>query len=72
MSNHISESMAGISSCKFPRHVYQCGIKNGNLIEPYFKISIMLTTNDPVKLEYLEKHFKNKGYDTLNNRSRNS
>ena len=72
MNNHISESRTGISSCKFPRHVYHCGIKNGKLNEPYFEINIMLTTNDPLKLEYLEKHFQNKGYDTLNNPARDS
>ena len=29
-------------------------------------MNVMLTTNDPVKLEYLEKHFQSRGYDTLN------
>ena len=29
----------------------------------------MLVTNDSVKLEHLEKHFQNKGHDTLNNSS---
>ena len=71
MNNHIAESRSGISSCKFPRHVHQCGIKNKNLIEPFFEINVMLTTSDSVKLEYLEKHFQNKGYDTLNNPLRN-
>ena len=36
MKNHISECRTGISSYNFPGHVYQCGIKNGNLIEHFF------------------------------------
>ena len=27
MNNHISESRRGISSCEFPRHVYQFGFQ---------------------------------------------
>ena len=40
MNNHISEFRTAISSCKFPGHVYLCGIKNGNLTEPFFEINI--------------------------------
>lgn len=29
MNDHILESQTGNSSCKFLRHIYQCGIKNG-------------------------------------------
>ena len=57
MNNDISESRTCISTCKFPRHIYQCGNKNGNLIEPFFEINVVLTTNDPVELEYLENYF---------------
>ena len=71
MSNDIPESRTCISSCKFPKHVYQCGSKNGNLIEPFFQIDVTLTTNDPAKLEYLENYFQSKGY-MLNNPLRNS
>ena len=71
MSNHISESRTGTSSCTFSRHIYQCDIKNGNFIEP-FEINFMLRSNDAVKFKYLEKHFQNKGYDLLNNPLRNS
>ena len=40
MNNHISR--IGFSSCWFPRHVYQCGIKNGNLIKPLSKMENFL------------------------------
>ena len=70
MKNHISEPRTGISSFKSPRHFSQCGTKNGNLMTPFLKIKAILTTNDTVKLEYLEKHFQNKSYDTLSNPSR--
>lgn len=36
MDNRYSESRIGIPNCKFSRHVYKCGIKNRNLIEPFF------------------------------------
>ena len=38
MNNPISQSRTGFSSSWFPRHVYQCGIKNGNLIKPLSKM----------------------------------
>ena len=60
ITNDISESRTGMWGCKFSRHVCQCGIKNGNLTEPFFEIKFMLTTNDPVELEYLQKHFQNR------------
>ena len=61
-NNYISESRTGISSCKFPRHVYQWVIKNGNLNELFSEINFMLAANDPVRWQYLENHFQNKGY----------
>ena len=57
----------GISSCKFPRHFFHCGIKNGNLEEPFFYVNIMMTLKDPQKLEFYEKYLRQNGYDTLNN-----
>ena len=42
MNNHISESRTGTSSCNFPRHVHECGQRNKNLKEPYFKIYVVL------------------------------
>ena len=66
MNQHISECGDGISTAKFPRHVFQCGVKNGNLKEPFFEINIMMSLKDPQKLEYYERYFQNKGFDTLN------
>ena len=53
MNNHISESRTNMSSCKFPRLVYQCSIKNGNKYYVKNKLeliskmvtNIILTTN---------------------------
>ena len=70
MNQHISECRTGVSTCKFPRHVFSCGTKNNNPKEPFFSIDIMLRLNQSDKLETLEKHFNLKGYDTLNNPSR--
>ena len=30
-----SDCMTGVSACKFPRHVYDCGINNNCLQEPF-------------------------------------
>lgn len=51
-NEHISESRTDVSSCKFPRHDFQYGIKYGNLREHFVEINVMLTTNDPAKSEY--------------------
>ena len=66
MNNHISESRTGKSYCNFPKHVYNCGIKNNCLIEPFFKIFIMMRLSDSSRLETYEKHFQRKGCDTMN------
>ena len=47
----------GISTCKFPHHVYDCGIKNDCLEEPFFSLNIILQLNKSDKLETIEKHF---------------
>jgi len=66
MNQHISESRTGSSSCKFPQHVYDCGLKNNCLNEPYFKIFIMMKLNNSDRLEIIERHLQLKGYDTMN------
>ena len=66
ISQHVSDCKAGISACKFPRHVYDCGIKNNCLQEPFFSLNIMLQLNKSDKLETIEEHFHLKGYDTMN------
>ena len=66
MNQHISECRDGISTCKFPRHVHNCGIKNNRLKEPFFEINIMFKLSDSRRLELLEQLYQSKGYDTLN------
>ena len=55
INQHISECKTGVSTYEFPHHVYDCGIKNNCLQEPFFSLN-MLRLN------------KN---DTMNNRGRN-
>ena len=40
MDQHINDSRTGISTYKFPIHVYKCGFKNKRLNEPFFKINV--------------------------------
>ena len=67
INQHISDCKTGDSTCKFPRHVYDCGIKNNCLEEPFFSLNIMLRLNKSGRLETIEKHFHLKCYDTMNN-----
>ena len=41
INQHISDCKTGISTCKFLRHVCDCGIKNNCLEEPFFSLNIM-------------------------------
>ena len=47
MNNHISESRTEISSCIFPRHVFECGNRNKNLKEPFFKVYAFMALKSP-------------------------
>ena len=71
INQHIFDCKTGVSTCKFPRHVYDCGIKNNCLEEPFFILNIMLRLNKSDRLETIEKHFHLKDYDTMNNPGRN-
>ena len=71
INQHISDCKTGVSTCKFPRHVYDCGIKNNCLEEPFFSLNNMLQLNKKDRLETIEKHFHLKDYDTMNNPGRN-
>ena len=42
VNRQISDCKAGVSTCKFPRHVYEYGIKNNFLEEPFFSLNSML------------------------------
>ena len=70
INQHISECKTGVSTYEFPRHVYDCGIKNNCLQEPFFSLN-MLRLNKNDRLQTIEKHLHFKGYDTMNNRGRN-
>ena len=71
INQYSSECKTGDSTCKFPRHVYGCGIKNNCLEEPFFSLNIMLRLNKSERLETIEKHFHLKCYDTMNHPGRN-
>lgn len=49
----------------FPRHVFHSGTKNGNLAESFFELTILMSFEDPQKLQFYEKYLQQKGYDTL-------
>ena len=66
MNNHISESRTGTSSCNFPRHVHECGQKNKNLKEPYFKIYVFMELKDSKLLLTLEDKLFKAGHAILN------
>ena len=66
-----SDCKTGHLTCKFPRHVYDCGIENNCLKEPFFSLNIMLRLNKSDRFETIEKYFHLKGYDTMNNPGRN-
>ena len=71
INQHISDSKTLLSTCKFRRHVYDCGIKNNCLEEPFVALSIMLGLNKSDRLDTIEKTFHLKCYDTMNNPGRN-
>ena len=47
----------GISTCKFPIHVYHCAMKNKSLKEPYFQLNITVKLKDSRQLEFYENYF---------------
>ena len=55
MNNHITESRSGVSTFKFPIHVFNC-IKRNNrqLQEPFFYIYVKLFLKSNSRLESLE------------------
>ena len=70
INQHLSDYNTEVSTWTFPRHTFDCGIKNNGLEEPFFSLNIMLRLNKSVKLETIEKCFHLKGYDTMNNPGR--
>ena len=51
INQHISDCKTGDSTCKFPRHVYDCVVKNNCLEESFFILNIMLRLNKSERLE---------------------
>ena len=56
INQHISDCKTGVSICKSPRHVYDWGIKNNCLEEPFFSLNIMLRLYKSDRLETIEKN----------------
>ena len=52
VNRQISDCKAGVSTCKFPRHVYEYGIKNNFLEEPFFSLNSMLWLNKSDSLSF--------------------
>ena len=65
INQHISDCKTDVSTCKFPRHVYHCGIKNHFLEETFFSVNIMLQLNTSDRVVTIENNFHLKGYDTM-------
>ena len=51
INQHISDCKTGVSTSKFRRHVYDCGIKNNCLEDPFFSLNIMLRLNKSDRVE---------------------
>ncbi len=66
INNHISESKSGISYCNFPKHVHNCGIKNHNLKEPFFKVFVFFKLKDPKMLLHHENSLFKAGHSLMN------
>ena len=71
INQQISDCKTAVSTCKFRRHVYDCGIKNNCPEEPFFSLNIMFRLSKSDRLEAIEKHFHSKDHDTTSNSGRN-
>ena len=71
INQHISDCKTVVSTCKFPRHIYDCDIKNNCLKKLFFGLNIVLRLNKCDRRETIQKHFHLKGYDTMNNPRKN-
>ena len=66
INNHISDCETGRTSDVFDLHVHECGIKNNNLVPPYFKIRAFMKLSKPDKLLTYESIFHRRKYATIN------
>ena len=65
-NNHITCCRHGDGTDKFDLHVHNCGIYNGNLNEPFFKMYAFMTVNCEQKLILYERMLHRKKLDTMN------
>ena len=66
LNNHISESRTCMSCYNFPKHVHECGKKNNNLKEPFFKAYAFFILTDPRMLLREEKKLFKARHSLLN------
>ena len=64
-NNHITCCRNGTGSDKFDKHVYNCGIRNNCLKEPFFKLYAFAKLSDENQLLAFEKCLHRKQYDTI-------
>ena len=57
INQRISDCKTGVSRCKFPRNIYDCGIKKNCLEEPFFGLNILLRFNKSDRLETIETYY---------------
>ena len=60
MNQHISDSRTEVSICKFPVHVYSCGLKNKCLNKPFRETNIMMKLKSIIQLETYKNYFQKK------------
>ena len=66
-NNHISGCRHGRTTDKFDNHVFQCAPKKGmELVEPYFKLYLLMVCNNYHKLLSHESNLHARGLDTIN------
>ena len=65
----MSGCRLGTSTDKFDNHVFSCAKGKGmELVEPYFKLHILMVCNNYFKLLGYESALHAKGLDTINRR----
>ena len=69
MNDHITKCRNGKGTDKFDKHVHECGLKNGNLKPPYFKVYAFMKLSSRDLLCSYESFFHRNGYDTMNRTS---
>ena len=67
-NNHISCCRSGKGSNLFDNHVYECGIRNGNLSPPFFKLYAFMRVSKEESLLTYERYLHRRGFDTINSK----